>query len=134
MNYAIANKDDEISFYKGENQVNSIYEDVISRNVHMNPTKVSIKSRKIDTIIAELGMDVANRSIFASLEINGAEPEALQGGHELLTKSKDFHMRIAAPYRIGSESCRSKILSILNSYPDIRIHDCPPQIVISKNN
>lgn len=129
LNCAVNDKDQIINFYKGKNQANSIYQDVI-RNI--DTVETQIQSITIDSIISNLDIDVKTCPVFASLEINGAEPEALIGASKLLNTAQDLHMRIAAPYTVSGEECRVKIVNTLRQYPDINVYDVPPQVVVSK--
>lgn len=68
-----------------------------------------------------------------SFEINGAEPEALEGMKGFLQNSPRFDLRITAVYGSDKHKCiREKILRFLANYENITIKDIGPLIYVYK--
>jgi len=131
INCAVGDYDGEIEYIDGGRQANSIHQNLNAlKAMDVKVKKVIIN--KLDTIISNSDFDVVQRSIFASLEVNGAEPQVLLGADSFLRNSRNLQMRIAAPYSVGKKSCKTQIVNILNNYHGIHHYDVPPQVVVSK--
>ena len=130
INAAVGSYNGEIEYFDGENQNNSIHNNV-SGHKNRNQTH-KINCITLDTIVKNNDIDIGKVPIFTSLEINGAEPDALIGAQFLLKNSFNLQMRIAAPYVREGKPIRDDILKILKNYDNINVFDSPPQIIVSK--
>jgi len=132
----INNQEGPRDFYTNARQSNSIYPslkdgrfggEIKFRN------KTTITGRTIDSIIKEANMPVKNKFTEVSLEINGAELEALQGMTRFLKDSHSFVLRIGSRYlnvqiNIGEEP----MVQFLKKYPPVDINFFSPFIFASR--
>lgn len=105
LNYAASSTDsDNVQFYMGEKQANSLLSEITSKN-HVK----EIKSRTIESIINEANFEPN----FILLTINGAELQALSSSQNFLTKAKA--LRIIAPgwYNDGEGKIGHRIVKLL---------------------
>lgn len=133
INKAISENEGSIEYFSGDKQNNSIIEDDEFQHARNSGNNL-IKSTTIDNIIEDYGLSLTDDHFFVSIEINGAEPNALKGAGKFLSNANDFAMRIAAPYSREEESNSDLILAVLKEYKEIQTYYLPTWITVWKNS
>lgn len=125
-------------FYLTDRQSNSIHQELAKgkeRKIVKRNNQIDVKYITIDSLSDSHRLIDNSSPLLVSLEINGAENEALEGAKKLMSEKACFEMHIPIIYYSGSkgyEENKRNILGILSEIPDIRIHEHFPFLFVRK--
>jgi len=105
---SISDQDGFASFHKTERQANSLIAGMVDAE-----STIRVPSTTIDTLMKELGVDSLDR---ASITINGAELEAVNGMKTTLERSQRLKISIAGWYKRNGRRICDTLSLILQGY------------------
>jgi FkbM family methyltransferase len=134
---AAIDEDHEVRFHGNGLQQNSLLpslEDADTGKLLTFSGNTIIPGRSIDSLIEERGWLSSDTPTFASLEINGGEPDALRGMARLIRTASRIDIRAAARYTAPetNTSCRDQIHQVFSRYDELHVRDCHPYVLAHK--